>query len=472
MVRFPITLDQFTAPFLHQLLANLTRPRLDREGEAFSPILRDENYIELKAVNTVIERLKGLLLGHNQDIVPIVSPVTRKVTYRLYPTALQQAKLADMRGAHQRLYNAALEERITAYHRCGVSVGYVQQCKELTQLRAEDGMYASLNAQSCQVTLKRLHLAFGAFFRRVKAGAKEPGFPRFKSYDRYPGWGYKTHGDGWRLLTGEQRQHGKLRLAGVGTMKLRGRARTSGTPKTCEIQYKAGRWYASVTITCKPQRERGALACGIDWGVETYATIARSDGTFEHIENPCLLKQSAAKLKTAQQDLSRKKRGSKNRQKSKNNVVRLHQKIANQRKNFLHQLTALLVGTYAAICTEQLNIAGMTANGGAYKTGLNKAILDTSPGFFLQTLSTKAVEASCWYEELNTRKEKPSQTCHACGKQEKKLLSERRHECDCGASCSRDENSALVCLQYLFRQELSGCPESIALAQETPSYAA
>ena len=135
----------------------------------------------------------------------------RKITYRLYPSPTQQTKLADIRGLHQRLYNAALEERITAYQRGGVSVGYFQQAKELTQLRAEDETYRALNAQSSQVTLKRLDLAFQHFFRRVKAG-QTPGFPRFKSYDRYPGWGYKTHGDGWRLLTGEQMQHGKLRL--------------------------------------------------------------------------------------------------------------------------------------------------------------------------------------------------------------------------------------------------------------------
>ena len=395
----------------------------------------------------------------------------RKITYRLYPSKTQQTKLQDLLGLHQRLYNAALEERIMAYDRCGVSVGYVQQCKELTQLRAEDPTYGLLNAQSSQVTLKRLDVAFQHFFRRVKAG-QTPGFPRFKSSDRYPGWGYKTPGDGWRLLTGEQMQHGKLRLSGVGEMKLRGRARTIGTPKTCEIQHKASKWYASVTIACEPVRERGSLVCGIDWGVETYATIARSDDTCEHIENPRLLKQSADKLKTAQQDVSRKKRGSKNRQKSKNRVVRLHQQIANQRKDFIHQLTTMLVGTYAAICTEQLHIPGMTANGGAYKTGLNKSILDTSPGFFLQTLRTKAAEARCWYEELNTRKEKPSQTCHSCGKREKKRLSERRHECGCGASCSRDENSAFVCLQYLTRQELSGCPVPLALAQETPALSA
>ena len=267
---------------------------------------------------------------------------------------------------HQRLYNAALEERRTAYRRCGVSVGYAQQCKELTQLRAEDETFAALNAQSSQMTLKRLDLSFAAFFRRVKQG-QTPGFPRFKSYDRYPGWGYKTPGDGWRLLIGEQMRHGKLRLSGVGEIKLRGRARTIGTPKTCEVQHKAGKWYVSVTIEGEPKREKGSLACGIDWGVETYATIARSDNTFAHVENPRILKHSAGKLKSAQQDFSRKKRGSKNRQKYKKREARLHQKIANQRKNFIHQLTAQIVGTYAAICTEQLNISGMTANGGAYK---------------------------------------------------------------------------------------------------------
>ena len=101
--------------------------------------------------------------------------VSRKVVYRMYPSPAQQAALLDTLGLHQRLYNAALEQRITAWRIAGKSLGYVAQCADLTDLRADDQTYAGLNAQSSQVTLKRLDLAYQAFFRRVKSG-EEPGF--------------------------------------------------------------------------------------------------------------------------------------------------------------------------------------------------------------------------------------------------------------------------------------------------------
>src|SRR5918997_1214463 len=100
-----------------------------------------------------------------------MKPVNRKVTYRMYPITKQAQALTHLLVLHQRLYNAAL------------------------------------NAQSAQVTLRRVALAFDAFFRRVKQGDQSPGYPRFKSLKRFSGWGYKTHGDGWRLLPGERMQH-------------------------------------------------------------------------------------------------------------------------------------------------------------------------------------------------------------------------------------------------------------------------
>jgi putative transposase len=98
----------------------------------------------------------------------------------MYPTRRQNAALLDMLGLHQRLYNAALEQRIAAWRRARTSLSFVDQCFDLTELRAGDKSYADLNAQSSQVTLKRLDLAFAAFFRRVKAG-QTPGFRASKS---------------------------------------------------------------------------------------------------------------------------------------------------------------------------------------------------------------------------------------------------------------------------------------------------
>jgi putative transposase len=321
-----------------------------------------------------------------------VPEVHRKVTYRLYPTPRQEAALLDLKGAHQRLYNCALEQRISAYRLTGTSVGFAEQCRDLTQLRADDPVYAAINAQSEQVTLKRLDLAFAAFFRRVRAG-EAPGFPRFKSFERFSGFGYKSHGDGWRLFPGENDRHGRIRLSGVGEVKIRGAARTAGEPVTCEIQHKGSRWYASVTVKCEPVRERGTKALGLDWGVQTFATLATPEGESFEIENPRFTREDAPRLAKAQRELARKKLGSKNRKKARQRVAAIHRKIAARRADFVHQTAAAIIAMVALIATEQLNVKGMTADGGSRKAGLNREILSTSPGAFLRILQTKAEEA-------------------------------------------------------------------------------
>jgi putative transposase len=215
------------------------------------------------------------------------------------PASSQEAALLGMLGMHQRLYNAALEQRIAAWRRKRASIGFVGQCADLTELRANDESYAALNARSPQVTLKRLDFAYQAFFRRAKSGEGEPGFPRFKSFDRFSGWGYKTHGDGFRFTSGDGTGHSVVRLSGIGEIKLRGRARTPGEVKTCEIQHLAGRWYASFSIACAPKRKGGTAAVGHDWGVEMFATIAHEDGSFEAVENPRFFAKHKASVERA-----------------------------------------------------------------------------------------------------------------------------------------------------------------------------
>ena len=92
--------------------------------------------------------------------------VKRKITYRLYPTKKQALAMRQVLRLHQQLYNAALEQRIGVYKQQKKFLGYVSQARELTMLRAEMDEYRALNAQSCQVTLTRLDLAFKHFFRR------------------------------------------------------------------------------------------------------------------------------------------------------------------------------------------------------------------------------------------------------------------------------------------------------------------
>jgi len=405
----------------------------------------------------------------------------RKITYRMYPGTTQSTKLDDLLGLHQRVYNTALEERIRVYRETSKSLGFAAQCKELTSWRKQCEALASVNAQSLQVTLKRLDLAYAGFFRRVKAG-EVAGFPRFKSVDRFSGWGYKTHGDGFRLHAGDKMKHGHVRLSGVGMIKLRGQARTPGEVKTAEVQHKDGRWYLSVTVECEPQRTGGTMAMGLDWGVETFATICASDEATHPIANPRFLdKPQRQKLKLLQQAVARKQnKRSNSRRKAVARLSTESRRIANRRKDFLHKTSADLIKQYGLIATEQLNVKNMTASGGQRKKGLNRGILDTAPSTFLNLLKTKAEEAGSLWVEVPTRQVKPSQTCHRCGIQRKKPLSERTHQCSCGASCSRDENAARVMLNWaLFGnvtgQELSEVGSGRCLAvknHETPLIAA
>lgn len=399
----------------------------------------------------------------------------RKITYKMYPNKQQKECLLSTLGIHQRMYNKALEERINLYREQNKSLSFADQCKILTTWRHIDPDLKKLNAQSLQVTLKRLDLAFKAFFRRVSANEKA-GFPRFKSFDRFSGWGYKTHGDGWRLLTNDAMQHGQLRLSGIGFIRIRGKARIVGIPKTAEILHKSGEWFVSVTIACVPKRECGTKAIGIDWGVETFLVLHDHQSKTDHVENPRHLKKMLPKLKKAQRAVSKKRKGSHNRKKSVQVLVKLHQKIANRRKDFHHKQAAIIVKENAFIACETLSVKSMTVRGKRYKSGLNREILSTAPSQFHAILKSKAEEAGAMWIEIPTKEVKPSQTCHGCGHQQKKMLSERWHLCDCGANCSRDENSARVILNWALKsvtgQELAEVRSHrgfVAVKHETPT---
>ena len=389
--------------------------------------------------------------------------VSRKVVYRLYPSPAQEAALLDTLGLHQRLYNAALEQRITAWRVAGKSLGYVAQCADLTDLRAEDQTSAGLNAQSSQVTLKRLDLAYQAFFRRVKSG-EEPGFPRFKSFDRFSGWGYKHQGDGFRFTPGDGNRHGTLRLSGIGVVSLRGRARTTGEIATGEIQHKAGRWYASFSIACTPKRTGGTRAVGHDWGVETFATIAHEEGSFENVPNPRFFAKHEVSVNRAQRHLDSvtikdaigRPRNAKDpkRVAAKVALGRAKGREANARKDFLHQTSAKIVGQSAVFATEKLQVSNMTRSAKGtvekpgknvpQKAGLNREILATAPAMFLSMMRYKAEEAGSLFVETPTRTLKPSQRCSDCGRlpKVKKTLADRQHVCECGCVLTRDQNGA------------------------------
>jgi len=408
--------------------------------------------------------------------------VNRRVTYKIYPTAAQQRELWQCHKLHCDLYNAARQERIDAYRLAGKTIGFAAQCRSLTEIRADDPEYRALNAQSAQVTLKRLDLAFGAFFRRVRKGEKHPGFPRFKSYDRFSGFGFSTHGNGFRFTPGPNWRHGKLRLSGIGMIDARGEARTPGRIVNCDIMHKADGWFMSLVVECEPHRECGTREAGLDWGVETFATIGYAPGEYGAFKSDRLLTAEAEALKAEQRQLSAALRGkrSKRARKARKALAKRHRKVAYRRKNLVHQTTAKLVRDHSLIVTEDLSIRNMTASAKGTiekpgknvraKAGLNRAILDTAPGSFVNILCTKAAEAGCQVILLDPRRHRSSQTCPCCGSICKKGLSERQHHCGCGFVATRDQAAALSMLADGLK--LLGREPAWAARLETPPRAA
>lgn len=217
-----------------------------------------------------------------------------------------------------------------------------------------------------------------------------------------------------------------------------------------------------VETDCAERERATGPACGLDWGVAEFATLALEDGGFEILANPRHLDAAAAGLRDEQRQLSAAARARKISgralRKYRRALARRHAKVAARRKDFLHKVSAGLIARHRLIATEELTVRNLTRSARgtieapgrnvAQKAGLNRAILDTGPGTFLNMLRYKAEEAGIALLEAPVRALKPSQRCPDCGALHRKPLSERRHDCACGCSLGRDEAAALVLLKW------------------------
>ncbi len=401
---------------------------------------------------------------------------TRALTFRMYPDPAQEQILLRKRLILKDLWNAALEERIGAWRR-GVRIRLSDQEKALKEVRAGlDGWRGLVHTHEAQTVLKRLDLAFKAFFRRVREG-QTPGFPRFRSADRFPGWSYKEHENGFKAQLRPGGRHGFVSLFGVGRMRIRGVARTPGRILKADVTRDHRGWKLTLVVETQcAARERApdAQPGSFDLGVETLATVARADGTFERIENPRHLAEEAEALRAEQRKLSALARARKiskrAHKKARMDLARRHAKVAARRKDFLHKTTARLARVLSLIGTETLTVRNLTRSARgtmeapgrniAQKAGLNRSILDTAPTTFLNMLRYKAEEAGTEFLEAETRRLKPSQRCPDCDAVQKKPLSLRLHDCACGCRLGRDEAAALVLLKWVMAEVASRDPDA------------
>lgn len=351
----------------------------------------------------------------------------RTYMYRLYPTNAHAREMQRQCDVGRELYNACLEERRACYKATGKGLTYYDQANQLKAIRRECPDIATVNFSMLQAVCRRAQRGFESFFRRLKAGQK-PGYPRFKSGDRWDSITFPSYGDGCKL-TGT-----RLYLQGIGQIKVKLHRPVAGTIKTVTLRRKAGKWYTclSCEVEVAPLAATGR-SVGIDMGLTHFLTT----DTGAMVENPRPMGQAHKRLRVAQRALARCKRGSARRAKVKRRVTALHEKVANTRKDFHHKTAHALVQANDTICHEDLHVANMVQN-----HSLARAIHDVAWSRFITILASKAEEAGRTIIAVDPRN--TSQTC-LCGARVPKTLADRWHECpECGLSLPRDQVSAML----------------------------
>ncbi|MFF0690729.1 RNA-guided endonuclease InsQ/TnpB family protein [Streptomyces albogriseolus] len=385
----------------------------------------------------------------------------RAYTFLLRPTARQQVALGEMLRDHCSLYNGALQERRDAYrHASKTSVRYGDQSAQLKDIRAFDPeRQGRWSFSSQQATLRRLDKAFQAFFRRVKAG-QTPGYPRFKGVGHFDTVTFPKDGDGCRWDSTPHDRQTRVRLQGVGHVRVHQHRPVQGHVKTISVKREGNRWYVVLACDDVPAQElppTGAVA-GIDMGVAHFLTT--SDG--EHVGNPRFLQAMADELTGAQRHLAtfpkRTRQRTKAHRAAARKVAKLHGKIRRQRADFHHKTARTLVRDYDVIAHERLGTAGMTKspapkpdpdrpggflpNGAAAKAGLNRSILDAGWAQFLGILANKAESAGRLVIPVDARN--TSRTCPECGHVAKEnRVTQAKFECTvCGFAANADHVGA------------------------------
>ncbi len=350
----------------------------------------------------------------------------RTFEYRLRPTKAQEQALMRTLLASRKMYNACLEDLITHYKETGKYLHLYEQDKHHGKEAHPD-----LPAVLVDTTLKRLHRSFTNFFRGLKEGRKI-GFPRFKGATA---WNTIQFRDAANCL-----DNGRFKapLQCGGRMRVIVHRPLEGTFKFARIVLRPSGWYLQCVCETPPHPLlKKENAVGLDMGIRYL--VADSNGHI--IDNPKHARKTAKRLAHAQRNLARCKKGSHRRKKAKKKVARLHEHIANQRKDTLHKASRSYVDGYQTIAVEDLQVSNMVRN-----HCLAFVIADASWGMFRQYLEAKAESAG--RQVIAVRPHYTSQTCSQCGESVEKSLSVRTHVCPfCGYIADRDENAARNILQ-------------------------
>jgi putative transposase len=350
--------------------------------------------------------------------------------YRLYPAKKQITDLQAQLEFCRWVYNKTLEIRKNSWEQDHKPISLYETNKFLTQWIKEKPDLKKVFSQVMQNCQLRIDLAFKAFFRRVKVG-QNPGYPRFKGFERYDSMTFPQ--SGFNLNPNDSTVY----LSKTGRVPVILHRPIQGIIKTCTIlKTQTDKWYVSFCCEIdkpKPFHKTGKVV-GIDLGLKTFIQV--SDGT--KIKNPRFFKKAQKDLAKVQRKFSKfpKEDKSFKRKKVKKIVAKVHEKIKNKRDDFCHKTVLKLVKDYDFIAHEDLNIKNMLE-----EKKFSKSIADVSWAKLIQMLSYKAEEAGKITVAVNPRN--TSQQCSRCLTLVPKDLGERIHSCpNCGLSIDRDLNSS------------------------------
>ena len=374
--------------------------------------------------------------------------------YRVYPSKKQILCLNRQMWLAKEIYNDLLEKSKKHYKETGNTFSQYDMNKYIKEIKSKKPEFSEIHSQVLQNISKRVSDGYKSFFRRVKEKKKgkkvEVGFPRYKKFVyslTYPQKGFNFKNQKY------------LYLSGIGNIPIILHRPLKGNIKTCTIKvYRSGKWYIGFSneIPKEDFKSNGKEEIGVDVGLKDFVTLSNG----KKIEPPKFLRKSEKHLKLLQRRVSRKKKGGMNRKKAKIRLARIHEKVENQRNDFLHKLSNEQVNSFSKIKIEKLNIQNMMRN-----HCLAKSIADASWNKYIQMLHYKAWSAGCEVQEVDPRH--TTQTCSICGNRQYMPLSERTYICSfCGNIMDRDINSA----QNILKKSTVGLTESHVCGDTISTY--
>ncbi|MGW0077372.1 RNA-guided endonuclease InsQ/TnpB family protein [Streptomyces cellulosae] len=357
-----------------------------------------------------------------------------RYSFRVYPSAGQRSALARAFGCARVVFNDALRVREEARAAGLPFVTSAELSKYLTAVKKtpERAWLGEVSAVILQQSLRDLDTAYRNFFDGLKGKRPRMGAPRFKSKRDNRQSIRFTANAAWRITPG-----GKLRLPKIGDLKVKWSRTLPSTPTTVTVvRDAAGRYFASFVVETDASKvlPETTPEVGIDLGLGHFAVL--SDGT--KVDSPRFLRRAEKRLKKTQRALSRKEKGSRNRNKARLKVARAHVRVADARREFHHQLSTRIIRENQAVAVEDLAVKGLA------RTRLAKSVHDAGWSAFVTMLEYKAARYGRTFVKIG-RFEPTSQVCSWCGvKDGPEPLNVREWTCkECGAVLDRDINAAV-----------------------------